>query len=174
MPETAQTILIGWHGTNVVIREEIRKDGFKESKSGRAGPGVYFWHASAFGIDLAIGWAKKKHGHGAKVCAIKGRLRCAEDEVLDFEDQELSDRFAALVYRRGLKADSPKQKLQEVMASYVTSLEKTLSVKFRLIRKKVAPPGDDYVSYPIEILGAPLAFIVRDVSIIEIDWEGSK
>jgi hypothetical protein len=174
MPETTQTVFIGWHGTSMAIRDEIRKAGFRQSMNGRVGPGVYLWHASVYGIDLATGWARRKYGYEAKVCAIKCRLRCAEEEILDLEDQELSDRLAALVYRRGLNASSPREKLLAVLTSYVTFLEKTLSVKFRVIRKKVAPPGEDYVTYPVEILGAPLAYIVRDVSIIEIDWEGSK
>jgi glutamate synthase domain-containing protein 1 len=157
----------GVHGTTANAADSIMTNGFKPSRDGRAGRGVYFWHVNRYAESLAVEWVRAEQGSSVKIALVYADLSCDEREILDLENQVLVDRLSELAFKRGITKDMKADKISELYDFYVASLEKKLQISFKLIKKKLAPPRKEYSSYPIVALGAPLAYIVRDVSIIQ-------
>lgn len=158
----------GVHGTTKIAAQSIQKQGFKISQHGRAGSGIYFWHVNIYAESLAIDWVYFENGPGVPVTIIYADLACEENEILDMENQVFADQLATTAMRRNIMPNSGKKEISALYDYYVASLEKKLGTTFRLIKKKLAPPPANTRGYPIIAVGAPLAYIVRDVSIIQI------
>lgn len=158
----------GVHGTTASAADGIMTTGFKPSRDGRAGRGVYFWHVNRYSESLAIEWVRAENHGRVKIALVYADLSCEEKEVLDLENQVFLDRFSELAFKKGITKGTKAEKISEFYDYYVSLLEDKLNTNFKLIKKKLAPPRKEYSSYPIVALGAPLAYIVRDISIIRI------
>lgn len=159
----------GVHGTTSTAADSIYKNGFHISKEGRAGKGVYFWHVNIYVEMMAAGWVRSRPGHtGEKISLIYSELTCEEREILDMENQVLLDQLATSAVRRGITGRAKASDVHSLYESYVASLEKKLGTTFRMVQKKLAPPPSVSENYPKIGIGEPLAYIVRDVSIIKI------
>lgn len=71
--------LVGYHGTCNLLRKKIEKYGFKKSKGGWLGGGIYFFEDS---FEMATNWAKRKY-KSDQVCFIKRIIEVEESKFFD-------------------------------------------------------------------------------------------
>ena len=167
----------GTHGTCLSRAEEIKKNGFKSSGKGRGGPGVYFWrgHDERAKI-LAIGWYKhrlcelyydteKKQG----LSVIYVLLKHENNEFLDLEKPTMKDKVEKLRISAGISNIPNNSEIALLWNRLVISIEKKIGQKFKILALRCTTPPKEYVpNYPLNLLGLPICYIVRDSAIIEI------
>lgn len=163
----------GSHGTTASGVDGIRKFGWRKG-IGRAGSGVYFWKECEHYIELAVGWYKRaldenryRNDMDKRCKVIIADLEAKEDEILDFDDRELRRSVYSLAKQKGLSYTNTKE-ISGVYDFFISELEGETGNKYKIVLMEVAPPGEQYCDYPIQILGAPITCAVRDTGCIEI------
>ena len=163
----------GSHGTSETNAINIKKEGFRLD-IGRVGTAVYFWVKNQYYIELARSWyefsvAKKRIIEDNPKCAILlCELEAEEKEVLDLENSDLRSKVLDLALERNIDFRN-YNKIAKLFDLFISKLENTLNVKYKIVLAEVGMPPIDYCNYyPISILGMPLGYAVRDVNCIEI------
>jgi hypothetical protein len=174
----AELVKKGTHGTSAANAKAIRERGFLAG-SGRAGHGVYFWAENAYSRQLAIAWFLQCRGEGRygaerMGAVIYATIRTDGDETLNLDSPEVANRISILINSRGIRYWTAPR-LAALWDGFIKEMEASAGVVFRVLVTRLAPPGDQYCTYPIRLLGAPFCYIVRILNCIEnIDIEGIR
>lgn len=169
----------GIHGTCQSIAQKIQSSNFKIS-TGRGGSGVYFWRKGRFSSRLSFGWYQQLKDRGKfsgeqddSYAGIEVELIVNAGEYLDLEDPEVKEELASLIELKGIDSKSDKRMIANLYDAFVKMVEKNAGVSMKLLTLRVAPP-QNFPEYPISALGAPISYIARDSSIINITNVESK
>ncbi len=163
----------GIHGTCQSIAHKIQSSNFKVS-TGRGGSGVYFWRKGKFSGLLSFGWYQQLKDSGKfsgepddSYAGIEVELIVNDGEYLDLEDPDIKEELASLVVSKGIDSKADRRKIANLYDAFVKTVEKNAGVSMKLLILRVAPP-QNCPEYPIVALGAPISYIARDSTIINI------
>lgn len=176
--------LKGTHGTCSEHAEQIIRDGFKPSVSGRGGAGVYFWGYESeemefYSEDLARSWWLYQRSCGGyssvrdDSCKVIFASIVVRNAFLDLEQlsvKEMLIKFANKAYRRIKSNKLHKANVSAIYDLFVGMIENDLGKKIDVIHVRVSPPARDFYKprLPLELTGYPSCLVVRDVSCISI------
>jgi hypothetical protein len=143
-------------------------EGFRETSTGRAGRGVYFWqyrNDPYFAMLLAQGWYEfslRMNGYKDEKtpeCAvICGSFNTNDENVLDCTDGEVLEEIALSLKNLDEVKDS------DIHAAYekvVGDVEKALGRSIILVKANVPPPAKMAFKLKV-VLGNPGIFVVRE------------
>ena len=176
----------GIHGTCDSYAQKIKLTGFKQSKIGLAGCGIYFWacddeELTEYVEALAVAWWKFQEKNNkysdckdASCSLIKVRLSVHDGLFIDLEAHELKGRMIVAVneiYLRLYKRNHKRFAISKAYDLFVKMLEDELQNKADIVRVAVrTPQGFDATTSPIDfgITGLPICYIVKNKECIEI------
>lgn len=169
----------GMHGTAYSHALSIQREGFRVSKSGRVGAGVYFWayiEDKSEARALAIGWWRDVERRGDyhrcrdKRCTVLDvEIELQEEEVLDLTRLDLQEAFRRiLLHMEENDIDITKEnEVSKVFDSFVSSLERKQNQTFHMLQACLPQPKR--AQYQIgKFLGNPTCYIVRNPDFIRI------
>jgi hypothetical protein len=172
----------GTHGTCSSYADSIISSGFRYSNVGLRGGGIYFWgyildELEVYAKDLAIAWWQfaKKKGDYAKAASsrcsvIFANLKVENQDILDFEDQQVREQFIVYsqkVYER-IKGINPNEKISTIYDMFVSEVEESIGKTFKMIHVKVQTPKTYKKLLPIDLMGQPSCYVIRNLDCIEI------
>lgn len=177
------TEFTGTHGTTKTRALSINQTGFKASKVGKRGAGVYFWayHSNGYEAEarnFAIGWWNYSNIRGDyskdqdKSCCVLYSTISVKQSI-DLEDQEIKEQFVEY-YKKvesSLESDGHTGDvlISKVYDMFLSDLESKLNITFDLIHVKVQPPKKMTRTIPFDILGNPGCYVVQNTSCIQLD-----
>jgi hypothetical protein len=171
----------GIHATTVARLESIRSTGFVTGPlAARRGPGVYFWQKNPYWEKIGRSWhksAKNKFkayvGDPDQRCGIIHALLVSpRSRYFDFEADEFKKALFRLAYAKRLTKRIEQEDISDLWTIFIESIEKKsgTSIAFFRVALELPEPGD---WFPFRALGNPIAYVVRDPTIISITEYGT-
>jgi len=165
--------LKGSHGTTVTRSQTIFKEGFRIN-SGRYGKGVYFWRESNYSKYLAIAWwnfyfhqREYSEDNNQSCSIIYVEIQTNKDDYLNTDDFEFKEFLIKLAKQKGIEPS--KARVAALYGYFITLLEKTLEVKYKVLEVRVVTPPKKFCEdYPLALIGVPHCYVVRDTNCITI------
>lgn len=175
-------IMKGTHGTCVSRANLIKTNGFSGSSQGKRGTGAYFWGYTRDALhdyvrELAIAWwryALEKPRYYQKeldqrCCVIYVHLTSDPLDVLDFENQQLRDRFFEYCHKVHPRlTGSEEEKTSTIYDMFISDIERKLERTFKIVHVKVQQPSKTRKMLPLDITGQPSCYVVKDLSCISV------
>lgn len=172
--------LEGTHGTFLHIAQDIKANGFNVSLSNasRKGTGAYFWERGPYAEELAIGWVKYKASQQTlktqKCAIIFVSLNLKTYEHIDLcPNSGVGIEFAKFVKQNQENAKKLGEKfdknISKLFNTFFQRFEEKSKQKIKVVSSLGVSPPSEYCSYPLQILGSPIVYTVRDVKCISID-----
>lgn len=179
MEQTAipQVIRYGTHGTTRCRAQDILSHGFKESETGRKGPGVYLWQyvtKPETARELAYYWWQSETNRNRYKEALDPRcsilsvtVHTLPTKVLDLRTPEFREEVRdcanrLLAENEGL---SPEIAVSQACAKLVVDIESDLSQTFSVLETTASAPRK--VKDPLlPFIGEPDILVVREASCI--------
>lgn len=193
-------MLNGTHGTAVYSAEQIALSGFRVSKLGFRGRGVYFWSyydddlSRIEARELAIAWYQQAKeagqyertfqlGRDTASRVLYATISCPTERLLDLSDPQLEIRFNKLIRihfdklseNQKFSAERRKRLRSKVYDHAVDELEKTYGLTFAVIHCKLRAPDKRYYQSlaPLEIVDwHPYCVVVKELAGVEINIIG--
>ncbi|WP_447778336.1 hypothetical protein [Aeromonas veronii] len=170
----------GTHGTCVSRANAIKISGFKKSENGLRGSGTYFWGYTRDALqdyvrNLAISWWRfahtKKHSYkddqNPRCCVVYATLEAGEDDILDFENQAIRDRFFEFALKTKPRLTGEESDItSRLYDMFINEAEDKLEKEFRIIHVKVQQPANTPKHLSLDITGQPSCYVVKDLSCI--------
>lgn len=158
----------GTHGTSLRRAQNIQEEGFRPTKVGRAGRGVYFWHyyaAPDIAIQLARGWfefARRQNEYNDEAspeCAvIFGSVTVADEDVLDCTTGEVIEEIALSLQNLESVKDTD---IHSAYERVVSEVEKALGRPITVVKANVTQPAK--MAFALKnVIGNPPIFVVRE------------
>jgi len=176
-------ILSGTHGTTQANAERIQATGFHDSK-GRSGTGVYLWavYDGYFHVPLAIAWTRyslasanylnQRTQTSQSIRVIHCSITLGPDvEFLDLETCEMKTMLIEVAVKLHMLQSERKEDLCRCVDFLVGQVEKITGVPIVVLQARVAAPKPEFFrkeKYPIRLIGAPMSYIVRNPSRIQV------
>lgn len=176
-------ILQGTHGTTKANAASIQSKGFRKTV-GRSGTGAYLWVVDDghYAVPLAIAWARSTIGSPSRksqkdqLDQVIAVIHCSislnrDEEFLDLEAQSMKAMLTEVALKLGLLQSERKEDLCKCVDFLVDRISKKTGVPIVVLQARVAPPPKEYFGkekYPMKLIGAPLSYIVRSPSHIQV------
>ncbi len=173
---TTEIVLDGIHATCLTSAKEILRTHDYSHAQGMAGAGFYLWKTEPLGMELARCWHAKgnregkfKHTPEPEFAGIRCSIVVEEDNFLNFNDPEISDMFDKyfLTHKSEIAraTGGSRRSSYNVVEQFVLETERNMRGSFKVIEKRVM--GPQCPEYPRELLNDPVAYVVREVSVID-------
>ena len=167
--------LRGSHGTCVSKADRAIRNGF-HGRRGRGGTGVYLWKDSKLSLELAKRWYYLRKGEGAydsednqSGIILLLSISVHEREHVDFEDTQWKDELFEVAQAQGFPTDKAGYSHYGALYDfYLSELEKEVGYTIAVVELRVAWPKDTYPEYPVGLMGAPVSYIVRVPSRLDV------
>ncbi len=164
--------LKGTHGTNKPNATLIAKNGF-HPKSGRIGTGAYFWSTDlGYEYELAEAWVKSKFQNENSGVVLYCDINVEEDSLIDIENMKLKLAVLEIAKKYNPNGTYTNQTLCAIHDLFIREYEKKKKCSIHVIMGKTAAPHKDCFSgdriYPTSLLGAPITYAVRKMTLISV------